>query len=73
MPASKVLQRYGERIKGLRKEKDLTQEELADKAHLHLTYVGAVERGRKNISLKNVEKLAKGLGVSLAEFFSTFK
>lgn len=72
MPASKILQRFGTRIKELRKEKDLTQEKLADKSSLHYTYLGAVERGQKNISLKNIEKVAKGLGVSLSEFFSTF-
>lgn len=73
MPASKVLQRFGQRVRELRKEKDLTQEQLADKARLHYTYIGVVERGEKNISLKNIEKVAKGLGVSLAEFFSTLR
>lgn len=73
MPASKVLQRFGERIRELRKQKNLTQEQLADKARLHYTYIGTVERGEKNISMKNIEKVAKGLGVSLAEFFAVFR
>jgi transcriptional regulator with XRE-family HTH domain len=73
MPASKILQRYGDRIRELRKQKNLTQEKLAEKASLHYTYIGTVERGEKNISMKNVERVARGLGVSLAEFFSTFR
>ncbi|MCX6784161.1 MAG: helix-turn-helix transcriptional regulator [candidate division WWE3 bacterium] len=71
MPVSKILDRFGNRIKQLRKLKGLTQEGLADRSHLHYTYIGAVERGEKNISLKNIEKVSKGLGVTLSEFFST--
>ncbi len=73
MPASKVLERFGQRIRELRKQKDMTQEQLADKANLHNTYIGTVERGEKNISMINVERVVKALGVSLAEFFSTFR
>lgn len=71
MPASKILNNFGERIKKLREQKGMTQQELADKARLHNTYVGSVERGEKNISLKNIEKVVKGLGTSLSEFFSS--
>ncbi len=73
MPASKIVQRFGERIRELRKQNNLTQEELAEKAKLHHTYIGSVERGDKNISLKNIEKVIRGLNVSLADFFSTFR
>lgn len=73
MPASKIVEKFGQRIKELRIKNNLTQEKLADRSGVHYTYIGAVERGTKNISLKNIEKVAKGLGVSLAEFFSTFK
>ncbi len=73
MPSSKILERYGARIRELRRQKNLTQEKLADKAGLHYTYIGTIERGEKNISLINVEKVSKALGVSLAKFFSTFK
>lgn len=73
MPATKVLVRFGERIRELRKQKGMTQEQLADKAHLHNTYIGTVERGEKNISMINIERVIKALGVSLAEFFSTFR
>lgn len=43
---------------------NLTQEELAERADLHATYVGSVERGERNISLDNIVCLAKGLGCS---------
>lgn len=73
MPASKILERFGQRIRELRKEKNLTQEAVAEKAKLHPTYIGTVERGQKNISLRNIEKVAKAIGVNLSEFFSTFR
>lgn len=73
MPATKILKTFGYRIRELRKQKDLTQEELAERARLHYTYVGIVERGEKNISLKNIEKIVKALNVSMAEFFATFR
>lgn len=73
MSSSKILERYGQRIKELRKHKNLTQEKLAEKAKLHYTYIGTVERGEKNISMINIEKISKALGVSLARFFSTLK
>lgn len=73
MPSTKILERYGSRIRELRKQKNLTQEKLAEKANLHYTYIGTVERGEKNISLFNIEKISKALGVNLAKFFSSFK
>lgn len=73
MTKTKILERFGLRIKELRLDAKLTQEELADKANLHYTYIGVVERGKKNISLINIEKIAKALGVNLATFFSSFK
>jgi transcriptional regulator with XRE-family HTH domain len=47
----------------------LTQEELAEKANLHPTYVGSVERGERNIALENIVILAKALGCHPGEFF----
>jgi transcriptional regulator with XRE-family HTH domain len=64
--------RFGARIRQLRTDRGWSQEELADRAGLHRTYIGSVERGEQNISLVNVEKLAATLGVSLAELFSSF-
>lgn len=56
---------FAENMKALRKAQKLTQEQLAEKAALHINYVSAVERGLKNISIVNIEKLAKALGVTM--------
>ena len=60
----------GKRVKELRNRLGVSQEELADLAGLDRTYVTSVECGRRNISIVNIEKLAKALKVSLAEFFT---
>ena len=48
-----------------------SQEELAGRAKLHRTYVGSVERGERNVSLVNLDRLAKALGVNVGDFFRT--
>lgn len=58
-------QKLGNNIKQLRLDLGLSQEQLAEKANLHRTYIGAVERGERNISLDNIIALAHGLGVSV--------
>ncbi len=63
---------FGKRIRELRHELDLTQEELAERAGVHWTYVSAVERGLRNLSLDSITRLAQGLQVSWATLFSTF-
>jgi len=50
----------------------LSQEALAERAGLHRTYIGFVERAERNPTLKTMEKLARGLEVSLAELFAPF-
>ena len=62
-----VFVRFGERLRKVRQKKGLSQEALADLAGLHRTYVSSVERGKRNISLANIEKLAKALQVSMAK------
>lgn len=57
----------GRRLAELREQAKMTQESLADAAGLHWTYVGQVERGERNLSYKNLLKLAHGLGVEVAE------
>lgn len=54
----------GNNIKQLRTSLGLSQEQLAEKADLHRTYVGAVERGERNISLDNIIAISRALGVS---------
>lgn len=60
----------GRRVKQLRTQLGVSQEELADLAGLDRTYITSVECGRRNISIVNIEKLATALNVSLAEFFT---
>jgi len=60
----KVKKQFGKQLRKLRYEKDWTQEELADRAGLHSTYIGQIERGVRNPSLVNLYKLAKALKVS---------
>lgn len=57
---------FGKRLVALRKEADLTQEGLAHAAGLHWTYIGQIERGERNLTYKNILRLARGLGVEPA-------
>jgi len=66
---NKILHLFGQRVRELRKRKGFSQEALAEKAGLHPTYIGQVERGTKNPSLKSIEKIAKALEVSLPDLF----
>lgn len=60
---SSILNIIGNNLKFFRKKLGMSQEYLAELAELHRTYIGAVERGEKNISAKNIAKIAKVLGV----------
>lgn len=59
-----INEKVGFNIRRIRAQRRLSQEELATLAGLHRAYIGQVERGEKNIGLKNLEKIAKALGVS---------
>ncbi len=59
----------GERVRQLRLQRGFSQEDLGMKAKIHRTYIGSVERGEQNVSIINIEKIARALGVSLAELF----
>ena len=61
----------GRRVKELRNKLGISQEELADLVGLDRTYITSVECGRRNISIVNIEKLAKALNVTLSEFFES--
>lgn len=61
---------FGSRVRALRMEKKLSQEDLGDLTGLDRTYIGSVERGERNVSLINIYKFADGLGVSVAELLS---
>jgi transcriptional regulator with XRE-family HTH domain len=65
--------RFGKRLKDVREEVGISQEKLAEEANLHRTYVSSVERGKRNISLVNIERLAAALGVSMGELMPDTK
>lgn len=62
----------GNRIKELRTLHKLTQEQLAENANLHVSYIGIIERGEKNISVKALNEILTALNISLLEFFKPF-
>lgn len=61
-----ICKKFGSKVKTLREDRRLSQEKLALKTGLHRTYIGSVERGERNISLINIEKIAAALNVSIA-------
>ena len=65
----KIEKRFGDRVRQLRMTDKLSQEALAEKSRMHRTYLGGIERGERNPSLRNIEAIAKALGVSLSELF----
>ena len=69
---SDVKQRFGKAIRRRRRELDLSQEELAERAELHRTYVSDIERGDRNPSLENIEKLAKALNIKVSALFISY-
>ena len=64
-----IRERFGFAVKVRREELDLTQEDLADKAGIHRTYLSDIERGSRNVSLINIERVAAALALSMSELF----
>ena len=58
------------KVRDKRLKLGLSQEELASRAGVHRTYIGMIERAEKNITLGNIEKIAKALNISIANFFN---
>lgn len=67
MQKSPILEVFGQNVRRLRVEQGLSQEQLADKAGLHRTYIGMIERTEKNITLLNMEKLSIALSSTISE------
>ena len=67
MGKKKILIAFGEKVRELRKNLGISQEELSYKADLHRTYIGMIERAEKNITLVNIEKISKALKVKISE------
>ncbi len=62
-----ILVKFGDKVREKRLELGLSQEELANKAKVHRTYIGMIERAEKNITLENIEKIAKALKIAVSE------
>jgi len=68
-PSDEILVRFGERLRALRIEAGLSQERFAVECNLDRSYVGAIERGERNVSLRYVDRFAKALQTSLSVMF----
>lgn len=66
---NKIQRQFGNRVRELRKKKGLSQEGLAFTCELDRSYIGGVERGERNVSLINIQKIADALGVPTRELF----
>jgi transcriptional regulator with XRE-family HTH domain len=64
MKTNDILRKFANNVKTLRLEKGWSQEQLARRADLHRTYIGSIERCERNVSLLNVQRIAKALGVA---------
>jgi len=62
-----ICKKFGIRVRKLRIAQNLSQEVLAQKSDLHRTYIGGIERGERNVSLVNIQKIANALNISLHE------
>ncbi len=66
-----IVEKFSKRLQTLRKKANISQEELAFRSKLDRTYISSVENGRRNISIKNIEKIATALKISVKDFFDT--
>ena len=69
MKKDSVLVKFGNKVRQLRNEKGWSQEELSFKSGFHRTYIGMVERAERNISLKNIARIAKTFNVEIQDLF----
>jgi len=70
MEKQNILTKFGQRVRNLRKEKRISQEELSFRAGLHRTYIGMIERAEKNITLVNIAKIAEALNIEMKDLFN---
>lgn len=66
----KILIKFGNKVRERRTALGLSQEELGERAGVHRTYIGMIERAEKNITLENIEKIAKALEIPLGDLMS---
>jgi len=65
--APDILERFGKRLRELRQAQGLSQESFADRCGLDRTYISGIERGRRNVALRNIEAIAKALRISISQ------
>ena len=61
---------FGQQIRRIRERRGYTQEELASRSRIHVSYLSGIERGTRNPSLRNIRRLAKALGVRVGKLFA---
>ena len=69
----RILVKFGKKVREERVKQNLSQEKLAQRAKVHRTYIGMIERAEKNITLLNIEKIVKALNLRIADFFNDFR
>jgi len=71
MAKREELKEFGRRLRELRLQRGYSQEKLAEIASLHRNYIGMIERGERNVTLLNIKKLARALGIEVSELLET--
>jgi transcriptional regulator with XRE-family HTH domain len=69
---SDIKKRFGKAIRRRRRELEISQEQLAERSGLHRTYISDIERGDRNPSLENVERLARALELTIADLLTQY-
>lgn len=65
-----IQKQFGKKVRELRAESGYSQEGFASECNLHRTYIGCIERGEKNVTIVNIEKIAKALNVKISQLFT---
>lgn len=68
-----ILKQFGLRVRELRRARGLSQEAFADQCNLDRTYIGGIERGERNVALRNIAVIAQALGVSISDLTAGLK
>ena len=67
--ASDIKHAFGRRVRQLRKERNWSQEKLAEMSGMHWTYIGQVERGERNLTLQSMESIARAFRIKITNLF----
>ncbi|MBN1287537.1 MAG: helix-turn-helix transcriptional regulator [Anaerolineae bacterium] len=68
-----ILKYFGCRVRAERANRGISQEEFADMVGVHRTYIGMIERAEKNVTLRNIEKIARALEIEISELFDGYR